>query len=57
MQVPDILFSRLSNIKGKGNVAHVQTTFHVRIMVGICFFLVFASINTFMKMLDFSKND
>ena len=58
MQVPDILFSSLSNIQGKGNVAHVQPTFHVRIMVGICFVLVFASANTFlfMKMLDFSEN-
>ena len=57
--VPDILFSGLSNIKGKGNVAHVQTTFHVRIMVLICFVLVFASarIFLFMKMLDFSEND
>jgi len=56
---PDILFSGLSNIQGKGNVTHVQTTFHVRIMVRICFVLVFASANTFlfMKMLDFSEND
>ena len=59
MQVPDVLFSGLSNIQGKGNVAHVQTMFHVRIMVRICFILVFASANTFlfMKMLDFSEND
>ena len=59
MQVPDILFSGLSSVTGKGNVAHVQTTFHVRIMVRICFVLVFASAKTFlfMKMLDFSEND
>ena len=59
MQVPDILFSGLSNIQGKGNVAHVRTTFHVRIMVRICFVLVFASVNTFllMKMLNFCEND
>ena len=59
MQVSDILFSGLSNIQGKGNVAHVQTTFHVHIMVRICFILVLASANTFlcMKMLDFSEND
>ena len=50
MIVPDILFSVLSNVEGKGNVAHVQTTFHVRIMVHICFILVFASANTFLFM-------
>ena len=52
-------FSGLSNSHGKGNVAHVQTAFHVRIMVRICFILAFASPNTFlfMKMLDFSEND
>jgi len=52
-------FSGLSNIKCKGNVVHVQTTFHVHIMIGICFVLLFASANTFlfMKMLDFSEND
>ena len=59
MQVPDILFSGLSTIQDKGNVAHVKTTFHVRIMVCICFVLVFASANAFlfMKMLVFSEND
>ena len=59
MQVPVILFSGLSNIQGKGNVAHVQTTFNERIMVRICFVLVLASANIclFMKMLDFSEND
>ena len=59
MQVPDILFSGLSTIQSKGNVAHVQTTFHVRIMVRICFILVFVSANIFlfMKILDFSEND
>ena len=58
MQVPDILFSGLSNIQGRGNVAHVQTTFYARIMVRICFVLVFESTNTFlsMKMLDLSEN-
>ena len=59
MQVPDIPLSGLSNIQGKCNVAHVQTKFHVRIMVCICFVLVFASASTFsfMNVLDFSEND
>ena len=55
-----IFFSLVCQIfKLKDNVAHVQTTFHVRIMVRMCFILVFASANTllFMKMLHFSEND
>ena len=54
-----ILFSGLSNIQGKSNVTHVQTTFHVRIMVRFCFILLYVSANTilFMKMLNFSDND
>ena len=58
MQVPDIPLSGLSNIQGKSNVAHMQTTFHVHIMVRVCFVLVFESANTFlfMKVLDFSEN-
>ena len=56
---PDILFSGLSNIQGKGNIAHVQTMFHLCIMVRICFVLVFASANIFlfMKMRDFGEKD
>ena len=59
MHVPEILLSGLSNFQGKGNVAHVKTTFQVRIMVRICFVLVLASASTFlfMKLLDFSEND
>ena len=59
MQVPDIRFSGLSNIQGKGNVAHVQTLLHVRIMVPLCFILVFVSANTFLfkNILDFIEKD
>ena len=59
MQVPDILFSGLSNIQGKGNVAHAKITFRVRIMVRICFVLVSAYASTFllMKMLGVNEND
>ena len=59
MQVPDLLFSGLSAIQGKSNIADAQTAFRVRIMVRICFVLVFACANTFllMKMLEFSEND
>jgi len=54
-----IFFSLVCQIfKVKGNLAHVQSTFHLRIMVRICFVLVFASDNSFlfMKVLDFSDN-
>ena len=59
MQVQDIPYSVLSNIQGKGNVAHMQTASRVRTMACICFVLVFANANKFllMKMLDFSEND
>ena len=52
-----IFFSLVCQIfKVKGNLAHVQSTFHLRIMVRICFVLVFASDNRFlfMKILDLS---
>ena len=57
MQVPVVLFFGLSNIQGRGKGAHVQITFRVGIMVGICFVLVFTSANAFLfvKMLDFSE--
>jgi len=54
-----IFFSLVCQIfKVKGNLAHVQSTFHLRIMVRVCFVLVFASDNSFlfMKVLDFSDN-
>ena len=33
MQVPDIIFSGLSNIQVISNVAHVQVTFRARLLI------------------------